>query len=186
MGMMSDFNVAEPVPVETVDPSDVAQALDFTWALRWNGNDVRARLCVRGFNQRINDVDDTFASTPVLCILKLLLVLALAKGWSLFTYDITTAFLHASLNPEDPPIYVWPPKEYFPPGTIIWRLLKAVYGLRTAPRDWQDHFSQVMELMNFIRLKSDGNVYINLLLQVIILAYVDDLFILASLQGFPQ
>ena len=68
----------------------------------------------RGFNQIIKDLDSTFASTLVLIMLKLLVVLSLSIGWSIFTYDITTAFLHALLDPNDDPIFVWPPVEYFP------------------------------------------------------------------------
>ena len=114
MAMMTEFDVADCVPASSLSESELSSVLDFTWALRWKGSEVRARLCVRGFNQIIKDLDSTFASTPVLIILKLLIVLALAFNWSIFTYDVTTAFLHALLNPEDDPIYVWPPTEYFP------------------------------------------------------------------------
>ena len=157
--------------------SELSSVLDFTWALRWKGSEVRARLCVRGFNQIIKDLDSTFASTPVLIILKLLIVLALAFNWSIYTFDVTTAFLHAFLDPNDDPIYVWPPSEYFPFKNVVWRLKRAVYGLRTAPREWQDHFAKEIQSLGFKRLKSDGNVYVHEHLQVIILAYVDDLMV---------
>ena len=32
----------------------------------------------------------------------------------IFPYDITTAFMHATLDPDADPIYVWPPEEYYP------------------------------------------------------------------------
>ena len=92
--------------MEDVSSESIDSAMDFTWVHRWKGSDIRSRLCVRGFKQNVTDLDDTFASTPTLIILKVLLVLALALGWSIFTYDVTTAFLHAYLDPEDEPICV--------------------------------------------------------------------------------
>ena len=180
MGLIADFDVAECIASSTLSSEEVAHTLDFAWAIKWEGSDIRARLCVRGFNQIVKDLDHTFASTPVLLILKLLIVLALSMSWCIFTFDITTAFLHASLDPTDDPIYVWPPVEYFPFREVIWKLKRAVYGLRTAPREWQDHFAEQLQAMGFKRLKSDGNVYVHTHLQVIVLAYVDDLMVFGN------
>ena len=47
------------------------------------------------------------------CFLKLVLVFALSMQWRIFTFDITTAFLHTILNPDDDPIFVLSPEEYF-------------------------------------------------------------------------
>ena len=135
----------------SLSSEEIAHALDFTWAIKWKGSDIRARLCVRGFNQIVKDLDHTFASTPVLLILKLLIVLALSMSWCIFTFDITTAFLHASLDPNDDLIYVWPPVEYFPFREVIWKLKRAVYGLRAAPREWEDHFAEQLQAMGFKR-----------------------------------
>ena len=72
------------------------------------------------------------SSTAVLTILKLRLVFALSTEWSIFTFDITTSFLHAILNADDDPILVWPPEEYFPKTTLVWRLYTS--SLRTSNR----------------------------------------------------
>jgi hypothetical protein len=53
-------------------------------------------------------------------------VFSLGMQWSLFTFDITIAFRHAILNPDDDPIFVWPPEEYFPNKTLVWQLKRAV------------------------------------------------------------
>ena len=50
--------------------------------------------------------------------LKRLHVFALSMQWRIFTFDITTAFLHAILNPDDDPIFVWPPAEYLPEQNV--------------------------------------------------------------------
>ena len=55
-----------------------------------------------------------------------------------------------------------------------------MYGLRTAPRDWQLHFAQVRKNLGFNHLQSDANVYINHIEKVIIYAYVDDLLMIGA------
>ena len=50
-----------------------------------------------------------------------------------------------------------------------------MYGLRTAPRSWQDHFAWVLLQVGFTRLKSDSNVYLHTAFMVVLVAYVDDL-----------
>ena len=80
----------------------------------------------------MKDSDDTSDSTPVLMAFKILLVYALSVQWSISTYDITTAFLHATHDPHAERLYVWPPEEYFPLKTVMWKLRRAIYGLRAA------------------------------------------------------
>lgn len=46
------------------------------------------------------------ASTPaVLSILKLVIVASMAMGLGSVCFDSTTAFLHASLDPDEPPVF---------------------------------------------------------------------------------
>lgn len=96
-------------------------------------------------------------------------------GLPIFCFDITTAFLHAYLDPEEPPIFEWPPGEFLPGKRILWKLRRAVYGLRSAPRDWQDHFASEMQQNGIRRLKSGGHVYAHKGPFVVALARVDDL-----------
>jgi hypothetical protein len=137
-----DFEVFTEVPADTTENFNDLwhSAMDTTGVLRWKGSSVRARLCVRGYNQIVQDSDLTFASTPVFFILKVLSTIALAKGWSIYTLDISVAFLHAPL-PDDEVIHIRPPVEYYPSGKVLWKLHRAVYGLKTSPRNWQVHFA---------------------------------------------
>ena len=68
-----------------------------------------------------------------------------------------------------------PPAEVNPNGDKLWKLLKAMYGLRSAPKAWQDHFAKIMATLGFRRLKSEPNVYVNSDTGVMVLSYVDDL-----------
>ena len=53
--------------------------------------------------------------------------------------DVSGAFLNASLG-EDDRFAVEPPEEYRTPGLDeVWVLRKALYGLRGAPKYWQEH-----------------------------------------------
>ena len=176
MSRIKEFDVKDDIHVNDLPPSAWQEAMDLIWVLKWKGSSVRARLCVRGFNQWIKDLDETFASTPVIVVLKLLILFAISFNWCIESFDITTAFLHAVLDPSEE-IFVRPPPEYYPSGTVLWKLKRAMYGLRTAPRSWQDHFAWVLNLLGFIRLKSDSNIYLHPLLCLILLAYVDDLLI---------
>ena len=99
--------------------------------------------------------DNLLASTPSLVTMRLLLCMALARNWGITMGDVSTAFLHALMNEE---VFVWPPKEFYPEGKCLWRLKKAMYGLRQAPKLWQEHFAEVMTTkLGFRRCKSDPN-----------------------------
>ena len=84
-------------------------------------------------------------------VLRILLIIALARGWMIHFFDISAAFLHAPLS-GDEAIYVWPPVEFYPLGDILWRPTKAMYGLRSAPRDWQTHWASVLLFVGVLRL----------------------------------
>ena len=174
---MKTFDVYEEMLEELLDNVQKAKIIDTRWVHRYKGHGVRSRLVVRGFMQQIEDADETFASTPTLITLKTLLTVAQAKGWSVRTADVSTAFLHATLT-ED--VYIRPPAEYYPAGGVIWKLKRALYGLKNSPRLWQDHFASVMNEHDFVRTKCDSNLYYHKSLRLYIVCYVDDLLLLGD------
>ena len=108
---------------------------------------VRWRLVCRGFREEIHDQDDIYASTPTLSSLKVILADALSRNRSIYTGDISVAFLHADVTKTT---YVKPPHDYVPSITVpqgdrvLWQLNRAMYGLRSAPRSWQDHLVEAI------------------------------------------
>ena len=114
------------------------------------------RLVARGCFQEASklDSDTLYASTPSLVTLRLMLTLAIARGWAISLADISTAFLHALLTEK---VFVIPPVEYHPSGNCLWRLNRAMYGLKQSPQLWQSHFASVMKKLGFRRCKSDSN-----------------------------
>ena len=167
-----------------VDINDVPQQhrnniIDSRWVLRQKGNEVRARIVAKGFTERINDLDDIYASTPIFQILRILLTLAIFKHWFVRAGDISTAFLHAPTGNDN--LYMWPPAElYGQHSTIVWQLLKAIYGLRTSPKSWQDFLADVLKQLGLTRLVSEPNVYRNEQQTVFVMVYVDDLLFLGE------
>ena len=73
MQMMDYFDAADVAPASALTDEQLSTTSDFIGVHTWKGMDIRSRLCVRGLTQWIKDLDDTFASTPVLMILRLLL-----------------------------------------------------------------------------------------------------------------
>ena len=170
---IKDFDVYEEKLITECTPDQLQNAISTKWVKRAKGDGVKCRVCVRGYDQEV-DPDDTYASTPSLITLKLLLTLAVAHGWRILAGDVSTAFLHALLTDE---VFVIPPVEYYPNGGVLWKLRKAMYGLKQSPRMWQQHFASVAASLGFERLKSDSNLYFQPERRCYMLCYVDDLLI---------
>ena len=61
----------------------------------------------------------------------------------------------------------------------MYRLKKALYGLKQAPRTWYDRIDSFLMSLGFTKSKADSNLYFKVVDgdQVILLLYVDDLFL---------
>lgn len=92
--------------------------------------------------------------------------------------DVKNTFLHGDLEEE---IYMEQLQGYAQNSSLVCRL-KSLYGLKQAPRDWYAKMDSYLLSQNFMRCKSDPNVYMmrtydSLLLIVL---YVDDLIIIGD------
>ena len=178
MFSMKNFDVFDEVPTSSRSEEALSEAISTRWVkVRKSDGTVRCRIIVRGYTQQVDDRDELFASTPSLTTLKLLLTLSSAFGWHIATGDVSTAFLHAAVDGD---IYVIPPLEYSPEGNLLWKLKRALYGLRNSPKLWQQHFAACMEKYGFMRMKSDPNLYVHSTKKLYVLAYVDDLMFFGS------
>eukprot|EP00971_Amphidinium_carterae_P115791 2293571-Amphidinium_carterae.1 len=119
--------------------------------------------------------------------MRILLTIAILKNFTLFTTDMASAFLNTPIDNE---VLVQPPKEsYHNTPHILWRMTKALYGLRTSPKHWPEHLSTIPQQLGFTRLKSDTCVFVNKQSTIYIMAYVDDLLAvgeIATTQPFLQ
>jgi len=93
----------------------------------------KARLVVRGFVQQEGiDYDDSFAPVARMESVRVL-ALAAQEGWPVHHMDMKSAFLNGDLKEE---VYVRQPPGFAVAGEEdkVYRLRKALYGLRQAPR----------------------------------------------------
>lgn len=97
----------------------------------------KSRICVRG--NFSSYYDSVYTSTLDCGLARTVLRLAEGKKWALGSADVRTAFLHAPI-PDDRVVFVRPPKVLIDLGlrdeNEMWRLNRALYGLRESPRYW--------------------------------------------------
>ena len=152
------------------------------WVLTDRGETVKARLVAQEVNH--GDWADVFAATPTWASLRLLLQMALKKGWKVKLADIATAFLHAVLD-ESERVYITPPATENAKGKV-WRLLRSLYGLRKSPQRFQEHFAVMMRSIGFRRLLADPQIFYHEETGALVVAHVDDLMIAASEEDMPK
>lgn len=149
-------------------------SIECKWILRKKDNGkFKARIVVRGFQEKHEANEKNYAPTAQILTLRLLLALAARKKMILKQIDFASAFLNAEL---DKPVFVRPPPQV--DEGFVWKLRKAVYGLRRAPRSW---FMTLEAKLRDCGLRQsiidcclfyDGD--------IIVIVYVDDLIIASS------
>jgi hypothetical protein len=101
----------------------------------------KVRLAAKGFKQRYDiDYDDTFSPSVKYTTIKLILYIAVSKGWCLRQLDVQNAFLHSVLE-ED--VYMNQPPGFLDSSRPHYhcKLDKALYDLKQAPRARYSHLS---------------------------------------------
>lgn len=155
----------------------------FTVKKDYRGNIIRfkARLVARGFEQEFGiDFEEVFSPVLKHNSLRMLMAMAAALDLEIQQVDVRTAFLHGELT-ED--VYIYPPEgTNYPEGTIL-KLKKALYGIKQAPRVFNqtliDHllslgFSQsIKDPCILFKEKDDDR-------RIIISIYVDDMLLFGS------
>lgn len=96
----------------------------------------KSRLVAKGYAQQQGiDYTEVFAPVAKWDTIRLVLALAARRGWDVYELDVKSAFLYGELK-ED--VYVNQPPGYVRKGEKhkVYKLLKALYGLRQASRAW--------------------------------------------------
>jgi hypothetical protein len=153
------------------------QILDCMWVYTYKLdqhhrlNKCKARLVVRGDQQRNITAQDTYAATLAGRSFRMLMAIAAKFDLELKQYDVTNAFVHAAIDRE---VYMRMPRGYQKPGTLL-RLQKALYGLRISPLLWQKEFTATLAEIGFKQIPQEPCCMIKN--RVIIFFYVDDIII---------
>lgn len=146
-----------------------------------NGNIVKhkARLVAKGYVQEKGvDFDEFFAPVTRLETVRLLLALAAKNSWEVHHLDVKTAFLNGDIKEE---VYVMQPEGFVKKGKekLVYKLFKALYGLRQAPRAWYSKLNSCLQGLGFVRCPYEHAVYTKRVGKesLIVGVYVDDLLV---------
>ncbi|KAK1416517.1 hypothetical protein QVD17_32308 [Tagetes erecta] len=142
----------------------------------------KARLVAKGFHQQYGrDYFDTFSPVTKPATIRIVLSLALSKGWPLRQLDINNAFLQGTLTEE---VYMKQPTGYinqqFP--NHVCRLRKSIYGLKQASRAWYMELTSFLIQFGFKKSLADASLFIFQQGKHIIyfMVYVDDIVLTGS------
>ncbi|CAI7806577.1 unnamed protein product [Closterium sp. NIES-53] len=140
----------------------------------------KARWVVRGFDQEFGrDFTETFAPVSRHTSLRILLAVAASRRLPLRQIDVTNAFLYA---PVDVNIFVEQPHGFVDDPSLVCQLLKSLYGIKQAPRLWQQYLHARLKRIGFDQLPHDQGMY-RLTRDndyVLLIVYVDDLLYIGS------
>eukprot|EP00171_Calliarthron_tuberculosum_P022031 IDg22031t1 len=143
----------------------------------------KVRIVAKGFRQ-IHGVDyyDTYAPVVSLTAARLFLAIVAHNDLRCDQMDVVTAFLNGDLDEE---VYMEVPAGFRDPKrpNSVCKLLKAIYGLKQAPKQWYAKINSfLVDELNFQGCKSEPCLYLkheaNAMLAIIL--YVDDLLIAGS------
>ncbi|KAK1604948.1 hypothetical protein QYE76_028621 [Lolium multiflorum] len=133
-----------------------------------------------GCKQRYGiDYEDTFRPVVNAATIRLVLSLAVSRGWKLRQLDVKNAFLHGVLEEE---VYMRQPPGYESRLGHVCKLDKALYGLKQAPRAWYSRLSSKLQSLGFSASKADTSLFFCNKggVSIFMLIYVDDIVVASS------
>ena len=149
----------------------------------------KARLVAGGNHQKLVLYIELYA--PVACIdaVRILLAVAVSKGWVTLHLDIKGAFLYARLKDEEE---IWVRLPAIPGSSDrsskVVKLRKSLYGLRQSPKLWYGHLAATLRQLGFTRSKANDCLFSRVTKTdaVHLLVYVDDLLIVGTADAVAQ
>lgn len=142
----------------------------------------KACLVAKGYTQRYGvDYQEIFAPVAKLDTIRILILLAVNRGWCLKQFDVKNAFLNGDLEE----VYM-----DIPPGVSfemskknkVCRLRKALYGLKQSPRAWSGRLIAAMKTMKtfgYTQSNADHTLFIKHKDEkiTVLIVYVDDMVV---------
>ena len=113
---------------------------------------AKCRLVMKDFYKAWDNLRETYAPTGRGVTFRLLMIICIILIMQCDHIDVNTAFLYASL-PN--PMYMNPPPGYPCRPGHCWKVVKALYGCRTAPREWYKVLRLFVLSLGFIQTVLD-------------------------------
>nr|GEZ82195.1 retrovirus-related Pol polyprotein from transposon TNT 1-94 [Tanacetum cinerariifolium] len=116
----------------------------------------KSRLVAKGYAQKEGvDFEESFAPVARLEAVRLFIVYAAHKSFTIYQIDVKTTFLYGPLKEE---VYANQPDGFVDPyhPDKVYRLKKAIYGLKQAPRVWYDELSKFLLSKGFTKAFLNG------------------------------
>lgn len=136
----------------------------------------KSRFVAKGFQQVYGrDFFETHSPVAKMKSIKLILSLVAQLNLELYQIDFDTAFLNANVS-ED--IYMEQPEGFYKGSSnSVCKLIKSIYGLKQASRNWNLEIDSFMKSIGYTPLISDSCVYLKRTQAdrfILLSLYVDD------------
>ena len=113
--------------------------------------------------------------------IRIVLTIALSRGWSVRQLDINNAFLNGILQEE---VFMSQPQGFVDEKHLeyVCRLHKALYGHKQAPRAWFERLHKALLQFGFVSSKADQSLFFRITSThtTYILVHVDDILVTGS------
>ena len=169
----------DPVPFKkTSDKSVIKTKFIFRRKDGTSDADIfKARLVAQGFSQVEGvDFNETFSGVVDKVTLRIVLHFIASMDFKCIKFDVSTAFLNARLEEDN--IFISLPSEVFPDSNgKVFRLRRALYGLKQSPRCWQKEISATLATIGFTACEKDPCVFVltaDGVLKAVLGIHVDD------------
>nr|GFC02149.1 copia protein [Tanacetum cinerariifolium] len=119
-----------------------------------------AQLVAQGHMQEEGiDCDEVFAHVARIEAIRIFLAFASYMGFIVYQMDVKSAFLYGTIDEE---VYVSQPPGFVDPKfpNKVYKVVKALYGLRQAPRAWYATLSNFLEKCGYKRGVVDETLFI--------------------------
>jgi hypothetical protein len=136
-------------------------------------------VCFGNHQVHMRHYFDTYASVARNKSFKLLLTIAVNRAWSVYQFDVETAFLYGEI---DAPVYVAQVEGFEESGREqwVWRLNKSLYGTKQAPRQWRKHLVGTLTKLGLHSSPLDELLFYNEDRSVLLHMHVDDGFVIGQ------